>query len=292
MNDWQKKALLASDREHAFQNRFRQARRRAWLRVSRRIRTTPASLPAIAVVRDLLEEGAQVVVYDPKVPAAEIRKDVLGAAENDRLVIATSAEEAAAGAHALAVVTEWDALRRSISRKFTPACTSPRLSSTGATSCPRRSCARSDSASSQSASLRASRERPHRRARLIPRLDPEPSHEHRMSVEPTPRHAFSRRAAPCAPHWRGGGRVVCGERVWHALLVCVPRGEAASKSTAARRSHARATDRQLCRSLVGSEALRAGNWRRRHGNAEVLLRQNGDLAQRARSDGGDRFAVE
>lgn len=66
---------------------------------------------AIAVVRDLLEEGAQVVVYDPKVPAAEIRKDVLGAAENDRLVIAASAEEAAAGAHALAVVTEWDAFK-------------------------------------------------------------------------------------------------------------------------------------------------------------------------------------
>jgi UDPglucose 6-dehydrogenase len=66
---------------------------------------------AISVVRDLLEEGAQVVVYDPKVPAEEIRKDVLGAATNDRLVIATCPEEAAAGAHALAVVTEWDAFK-------------------------------------------------------------------------------------------------------------------------------------------------------------------------------------
>jgi UDPglucose 6-dehydrogenase len=66
---------------------------------------------AIAVVRDLLEEGAQVVVYDPKVPADEIRKDVLGTVTNDRLVIAGSAEEAAAGAHALAVVTEWDAFK-------------------------------------------------------------------------------------------------------------------------------------------------------------------------------------
>jgi len=66
---------------------------------------------AISVVRDLLEEGAQVVVYDPKVPAEEIRKDVLGTATNDRLVIATCPEEAAAGAHALAVVTEWDAFK-------------------------------------------------------------------------------------------------------------------------------------------------------------------------------------
>lgn len=66
---------------------------------------------AISVVRDLLEEGANVVVYDPKVPADEIRRDVLGAATNDRLLIAESAEEAAAGAHALAVVTEWDAFK-------------------------------------------------------------------------------------------------------------------------------------------------------------------------------------
>lgn len=65
--------------------------------------------PAISVVRGLLEENATVVVYDPKVPAADIRRDVLGeGADNPRLVIATSAAEAAAEAHALAVLTEWD----------------------------------------------------------------------------------------------------------------------------------------------------------------------------------------
>jgi len=64
---------------------------------------------AISVVRGLLEENATVVVYDPKVPAEEIRRDVLGAGKDDpRLVIAGSAEEAADGAHALAVLTEWD----------------------------------------------------------------------------------------------------------------------------------------------------------------------------------------
>ncbi|MFZ9932249.1 MAG: UDP-glucose 6-dehydrogenase [Chthoniobacterales bacterium] len=64
---------------------------------------------AISVVRGLLEENATVVVYDPKVPADEIRRDVLGAGvENPNLVVAESAAQAAEGAHALAVLTEWD----------------------------------------------------------------------------------------------------------------------------------------------------------------------------------------
>ena len=65
--------------------------------------------PAISVVRDLLEENATVLVYDPQVPAEEIQRDVLGPdRENPRLVIARSALEAAEGTHALAVLTEWD----------------------------------------------------------------------------------------------------------------------------------------------------------------------------------------
>jgi UDPglucose 6-dehydrogenase len=68
--------------------------------------------PAISVVRGLLEENATVVVYDPKVPAAEIRRDVLGPGKDDnRLVVAESAGSAAEGAHALAVLTEWDEFR-------------------------------------------------------------------------------------------------------------------------------------------------------------------------------------
>lgn len=64
---------------------------------------------AISVCRDLLAEQARVVVYDPKVPADEIRADVLGrSVESDRLLVAKSAYEAAQGAHALAIVTEWD----------------------------------------------------------------------------------------------------------------------------------------------------------------------------------------
>jgi UDPglucose 6-dehydrogenase len=64
---------------------------------------------AINVVRDLLTEHARVVVYDPKVPAEEIVIDTLGKGNtNPRLVVAKSAYEACQGAHAIAVLTEWD----------------------------------------------------------------------------------------------------------------------------------------------------------------------------------------
>ena len=68
---------------------------------------------AISVCRDLLAEQARVAVYDPKVPADEIRADVLGSGRVDeRLSIASSAYEAAGGAHAIAIVTEWDEFKR------------------------------------------------------------------------------------------------------------------------------------------------------------------------------------
>ncbi len=64
---------------------------------------------AINVCRDLLSEHAKVSVYDPKVPADEIKTDTLGkGVENPRLTVAKDAYEACAGAHAIAIVTEWD----------------------------------------------------------------------------------------------------------------------------------------------------------------------------------------
>src|ERR1019366_5231947 len=65
--------------------------------------------PAIAVCRDLIAEQAKVTVYDPKVPADEIRRDVLGKdSGNTQLSVASDPYEAATGAHALAIATEWD----------------------------------------------------------------------------------------------------------------------------------------------------------------------------------------
>jgi len=68
---------------------------------------------AINVVRDLLAEQANVVVYDPKVPAAEIVSDTLGkGTANPRLSVAQTAYEACVGAHAVAIVTEWDEFKK------------------------------------------------------------------------------------------------------------------------------------------------------------------------------------
>jgi len=68
---------------------------------------------AIAICRDLLAEQARVVIYDPKVPADEIRRDVLvNGNEDRRLTVASSVYEAADGAHAIAIVTEWDEFKQ------------------------------------------------------------------------------------------------------------------------------------------------------------------------------------
>lgn len=69
---------------------------------------------AIYVADHLLEEEAHVVVYDPKVPAEQVYKDLdyLGTRspeENRRLVtVINDPYEALEGAHAVAVLTEWD----------------------------------------------------------------------------------------------------------------------------------------------------------------------------------------
>lgn len=67
---------------------------------------------AIAVCQDLLAEGAEVVVFDPKVREKDILLDILGKdGSHPSLKVAGSAEEAAAGAHAIAILTEWDAFK-------------------------------------------------------------------------------------------------------------------------------------------------------------------------------------
>ena len=66
---------------------------------------------AIYIGRDLLDEEAHLSIYDPKVSAAQMRLD-LWAKENstrgEQVDICHNAYEAAEGAHALAILTEWD----------------------------------------------------------------------------------------------------------------------------------------------------------------------------------------
>lgn len=68
---------------------------------------------AITVCQFLLEEGARVIIYDPKVPHAQIWRDLSMVCDDMERVkklvtIATDPYAAAAEAHALAICTEWD----------------------------------------------------------------------------------------------------------------------------------------------------------------------------------------
>jgi UDPglucose 6-dehydrogenase len=62
---------------------------------------------AVTVCRDLLAEHARLSVYDPKVTPEEIRRELAGAGEA-RLTLVGDAYAACEGAHAIAVLTEWD----------------------------------------------------------------------------------------------------------------------------------------------------------------------------------------
>lgn len=66
---------------------------------------------AIYVCKDLLEERANLTIYDPKVKPEQARKDLNLAEDDARVTFATTAEAAAEGAHALLVLTEWDAFK-------------------------------------------------------------------------------------------------------------------------------------------------------------------------------------
>jgi UDPglucose 6-dehydrogenase len=67
---------------------------------------------AIYVCKDLVEERAMLSIYDPKVGAAQICKDLAIESDHPHVEFATSAGQAAAGAHALLVLTEWDEFRQ------------------------------------------------------------------------------------------------------------------------------------------------------------------------------------
>lgn len=69
---------------------------------------------AIYVCNDLLDEQAELTIYDPKVSPKTIARD-LNLIDNPeraaRVTICNDPYEAATGAHAIAVLTEWDAFR-------------------------------------------------------------------------------------------------------------------------------------------------------------------------------------
>jgi UDPglucose 6-dehydrogenase len=81
---------------------------------------------AIYICRDLLEEGARLVIYDPRVSEKQIRNDLLNvfrdhslevSARHKRLIetnvsVVSDAYQASQNAHAIAVMTEWDEFKK------------------------------------------------------------------------------------------------------------------------------------------------------------------------------------
>ena len=75
--------------------------------------------PAIRICRDLLEEGAQLVIHDPKVTAEQMARDLNQepASQVDLLsgtgswAVAGSVENAVMGADAVLILTEWQQYR-------------------------------------------------------------------------------------------------------------------------------------------------------------------------------------
>lgn len=66
--------------------------------------------PAIYVGRDLLEEEANLAIYDPKVAPEQICRD-LGSEFRDQIEICDDPYGAVENAHAVAILTEWDQFR-------------------------------------------------------------------------------------------------------------------------------------------------------------------------------------
>lgn len=67
--------------------------------------------PAIYVCRDLMEEQANLAIFDPKVEPATVRRDLGLGDEDPRVEICGDPYAAIRGAHAVAILTEWDSFK-------------------------------------------------------------------------------------------------------------------------------------------------------------------------------------
>jgi len=63
--------------------------------------------PAIRICQDLLEEGAQLAIYDPKVPPVQMAEDLGPAGQEGAWAAVGTPLEAVAGADAVLILTEW-----------------------------------------------------------------------------------------------------------------------------------------------------------------------------------------
>jgi UDPglucose 6-dehydrogenase len=112
MNDWQKSRFAEKVVKSLF-NTVRGKRIAVWGFAFKKDTNDTRESASIYICRDLLLEGAQIALYDPRVPVSLIHEDLLyvGVSQeviDKQLVICSSGEEAANQAHGVAVLTEWD----------------------------------------------------------------------------------------------------------------------------------------------------------------------------------------
>jgi len=115
MNDWQKQRFSTNIVKTLF-NTVRDKRIAVWGFAFKKDTNDTRESASIYVCRDLLMEGAQIALYDPRVPTSLIHEDLqyVGVSAEmieKQLTICSSCEEAADGSHGIAVLTEWDAFR-------------------------------------------------------------------------------------------------------------------------------------------------------------------------------------
>jgi UDPglucose 6-dehydrogenase len=121
MNDYQKRRF-STRIVHTMFNTVSDKRIAVWGFAFKKDTNDTRESAAIYICRDLLEERARLTIYDPQVKLDHVKRDLkyLMANESGELSehhrelidsnveVASSAEAAASGAHAIAVLTEWD----------------------------------------------------------------------------------------------------------------------------------------------------------------------------------------
>lgn len=112
MNDWQKERFSGNIVNTLF-NTVRGKRIAVWGFAFKKDTNDTRESAAIYVCRDLLLEGANIALYDPRVPKETVFADLkyVGISQeviDAQVTICDSCEEAASEAHGVAVLTEWD----------------------------------------------------------------------------------------------------------------------------------------------------------------------------------------
>lgn len=115
MNDWQKTRFSTNIVKTLF-NTVRDKRIAVWGFAFKKDTNDTRESASIYICRDLMMEGAQIALYDPRVPVSLIHEELLyvGVSADmieKQLTICSSCEEASDGSHGVAVLTEWDEFR-------------------------------------------------------------------------------------------------------------------------------------------------------------------------------------